>query len=169
MSVVFNALEKKVVVEEIREEKREDVRKSGLPIAAPPQETLLSVKLSIAFALFLSFAAVVFSIYLLQFLNADKKEREVFEAGYVQSQEKLQMMEYETKQYQSEMTKIRGEVAGLAKGNTDLSAKVEELRSEMSSVHQELAGVANSVREIKESSQVVEPITAPAVPPEPGN
>lgn len=166
MSVIFNSLEKKTVVPEIREEKREDVRKSDLPIAAPPQETLLSVKLSIAFALFLSFSAVVAAIYLLQSFGAEKKERETFEVGYTQSQEKLQMLEYETKQYQSDLTKIKGEVADLGKTNGELVKKMEEVQSEMSSVHQELAGVANAVREIKESSQAAVPAV---VPVEPGN
>ena len=169
MSVIFSSLEKKTVVPEVREEKREDGRKNDLPIAAPPQETLLSVKLSIAFAIFLSFSAVVFSIYLLQSFNTEKKEREIFEVGYAQSQEKLQMLEYETKQYQSDMTKIKGEVVALEKVTGEADKKLEELQSEMSSVHQELAGVANAVREIRESSEAAEQAAAPAVPVEPVN
>ena len=169
MSVIFNALEKKTVVPEVREERREEVRAKDLPIAVPPQETLLSVKLSIAFAIFLSFSAVVAAIYLFQSFGAEKKEREVFEAGYAQSQAKLQMLEYETKQYQSDMTKMKGEAVGLGKANGELIKKMEELESEMSSVHQELAGVANGVREIKESSEAGSQATVSTVPAESGN
>jgi len=161
MSVIFNSLQKKEDQERASYARAEEAKSRALPIAAPPQETLLSVKLSIAFALFISFVAVVACIYLFQAFKAEKKERDVFESGYAQSQEKLQMLEYEAQQTRGDLEKSNAKLGEVSAANTELSKKVEELLLDVSSVHQELAGVANANRDLQKR------IEGPANPVDP--
>ena len=136
MSVILNALENRA------ENRKEEIR-----VVAPPSESLISVKIGLAFSFFVTFISLVSVIYFFQALNGEKKDREVFESGYAQFQEKAQMLEYELKKIQTETDELRGEIKTYTEEKAELLKKVEENQLA-------IAGLQAQAQALEASSQV---------------
>ena len=162
MSVVLDILEKNQTTQEIKERKEE----IKVLAPAPPQESLISLKISIGFATLLAFLAVIGVIYLAQSFNAEKKNREVVEAAYTQSQEKLQMLEYEVKQQRGEADGFRTQLTAYANEKTELGKRLEESQAEIATLQKKVEAVESINMVLKdEVQQLMDPAPSPGAAP----
>jgi septal ring factor EnvC (AmiA/AmiB activator) len=155
MSVVLEALEKNP---ETRE-KREEIK---VIVPLPQPESSISLKISIVFAVTLSFMAVVGVIYLIQSFNVEKKNREVFEAAYVQSQEKLQMLEFEIKQQRAEADQLQNQLTAYADEKTALGKRLDEGRAEIAALQKKVEAVESINLGLKDEAQQLMDQSAPS-------